>query len=329
MIARLHAFALRSLIHTLSGLGARKRLSVLTFHQVLDAPDDLNPSELNTADFCAFLDFLQAHCKVLPLDAGLAAVASGTLPSGAVSLTFDDGYPEWSRSVAQALLARNMHATFFVTSGTLDGSRLWHEDIIQCVRNLKAPLVQLSPQLAGHNASLTVPQTRLQLLRGMLKHAKGMPLAERGQWIAALEDSLGSVADPSPWRFDAQSVAELDAKGFGIGAHTVCHPILNLCTADEARHEIGASREMLQAVAHQPIRYFAYPNGRPHADFGLGHVTMVQACGYDGAFTTSPGCVDHTTDPFQQPRFGPWKASANGFGRQLVRNLMAAAETTS
>ena len=124
-----------------------------------------------------------------------------------------------------------------------------------------------------------------------------------------------------PRPFDADSVRLLHSQGFDIGAHTVEHPILTECTREQARSEIGASKEELEAIIGGRVHSFAYPNGRPNTDYGQEHVDMVKALGYKVAVTTSNGAATRGADIFQLPRFTPWGLSDERIAYQLARNM--------
>ncbi len=66
---------------------------------------------------------------------------------------------------------------------------------------------------------------------------------------------------------------------------------------------------------------FAYPNGRPQQDYTAEHVAMVRDAGFAAAVSTARGAADRTTDPFQLPRFTPWRREPLGFDLLLARNL--------
>ena len=57
------------------------------------------------------------------------------------------------------------------------------------------------------------------------------------------------------------------------------------------------------------VDLFAYPNGRPGADYGSEHVRMVREAGFTAAFTTAWGAASAASDAFQLPRFTPWSRS--------------------
>jgi glycosyltransferase involved in cell wall biosynthesis/peptidoglycan/xylan/chitin deacetylase (PgdA/CDA1 family) len=309
----------QSVFSLLSPAGPGGRLSVLLFHKIPTVADPLTTGEMDLAGFERILDFIGKNANVMPLPAATAALQAGKLPKRAMALTFDDGYAEWIDNVSPALRKRNLPGTFFVTTGQLSGSALWHERIVAAVRALPDTGFSLPYGFASYN-NLSLPGSRLRLVEELQERLKYAPLPDRVGAIEVLEQQARSVIDlPRP--FDTESVRTLHNQGFDIGAHTVHHPILNECTRAQAREEIGASKEELEAIIGGRVHSFAYPNGRPNEDYGPEHVEMVRSLGYTSAVTTSNGVSTRHSDIFQLPRFTPWGLSDERIAFQLARNM--------
>ncbi|MBS0501410.1 MAG: polysaccharide deacetylase family protein, partial [Proteobacteria bacterium] len=129
----------RLVLNTLS----KDKLSVFLFHKVPQQPDPLVPTDMSVARFEHLLDCTFSQLTVLPLEDAITRLQAGSLPRGAACITFDDGYPDWLNGVAPALRRRNLHATFFITSGQFDGVPLWHERILAAVRCLPGPVLDM------------------------------------------------------------------------------------------------------------------------------------------------------------------------------------------
>ena len=309
----------QSLFSLLSPAGPGGRLSILLFHKIPTVADSLATGEIDLARFDFILDFLADNAHVMPLTEATVALQAGTLPKGAMALTFDDGYAEWIENVSPALRRRNLPATFYVTTGHLAGSALWHERIIAAVRALPDAGSAL-PHGVGAYPDLGLPGSRLRLVDELQARLKYVALAERIGAIEVLEaQACSAISLPRP--FDHASVRMLHSQGFDIGAHTVQHPILTESTPAQARVEIGACKEELEAIIGARVRCFAYPNGRPNADYGQEHVDMVKSLGYTSAVTTSNGAASRHADLFQLPRFTPWGSSYGRMAFQLARNM--------
>jgi peptidoglycan/xylan/chitin deacetylase (PgdA/CDA1 family) len=299
---------------------SKDKLSVFLFHKVPQQCDPLVPADVNMARFEQLLDHTFSKLHVLPLEEAIGRLQAGTLPRRAACITFDDGYPDWLAGVAPALRRRNLHATFFITSGQFDGVPLWHERILAAVHRLPGPLLDLGIPFLPAQPVGSIDERRRQVQR-LEQELKYLTLFRREQILMQLEAEAGVRATDVPVMSEVQ-LRDLHSQGFGIGAHTALHPILDYCNPDEVEREIGGARERLQAIVRGPVNGFAYPNGRPYADFSRLHVDAVKRAGYRYAVTTHWGVAGASTSPFQIPRFTPWAEHDWHVTYQLVRNLM-------
>lgn len=306
----------RALLHALS----KDRLSVFLFHKVPIRPDPLVPSDIDLASFERLLDQVLSRFTVLPLEEAIQRLAQDRLPRCAACITFDDGYIDWMHGAASALLKRQMHATFFITIGQFDGSPLWHERIQAAIRQAPGPTLDLGiPSLPPQPVATLEDRQRLVLrLESELKY---LNLSRREQLLCRLEAVSGS--QPQRLRvLTPDALRDLHSQGFAIGAHTANHPILDYCTAEEAVREIGGTREELRHLIGGDVAGFAYPNGRPYADFSRLHVQAVRQAGYRYAVTTHWGVANPRTSPYQIPRFTPWAKREWHAFFQVGRNLL-------
>src|SRR5262249_207294 len=113
----------------------------------------------------------------------------------------------------------------------------------------------------------------------------------------------------------------------GIGGHTATHPILAALEESAARREIVEGRDVLQGIVRQPVRLFAYPNGKPNVDYSAVHVRMIKALGFAAAVSTAPGAARAETSSWGLGRFSEGDGRGGGGGIRLGRNLFKPADT--
>jgi len=302
------------------GLLSRQKLSVFLFHKVPSRTDTLTPYEMVLPVFERVLDFIDQHFKVIPLEDAVTALARGRLPAGAACITFDDGYPGWVDNVAPALQRRDLHATFFITSGQFDGEPMWHERVISALRQATVPALDI-PGLGLPLLALGSEGERRTAIALVENYLKYFPLATRDELLTQIERAVG-VDKAQVHCMSAHDLRQLHNIGFAIGGHTISHPILSLCDPALAMREIGGVRERLHGLIGGPVSAFAYPNGRPIVDFNADHVDMVRRAGYKCAVTTQWGGGSAASCPFQIPRFTPWGPDQLRMALQVGRNLM-------
>jgi peptidoglycan/xylan/chitin deacetylase (PgdA/CDA1 family) len=305
----------------LSPAGNAARLTVLMYHRVLADPDPLT-GEVHAQHFDLQMRALREYFTVLPLFEAVDRLTSRTLPSRAVAITFDDGYADNALIALPILTAHGLHATFFVADGYLDGGRMFNDTVIEAVRRLQEPMLELS--VPGVPSALPVGslEEKRQALARILGTVKYLEPEHR---LRAVEQIAARAAAPLPTdlMMTREQVRSLVRAGMDVGGHTVNHPILSSVESDTARREIETNRSNLRAITGKEIALFAYPNGVPGKDFAYEHTALVRAAGYKAAVTTSWGAADAGCDPYQLPRFTPWDREARRFALRLMHNLMA------
>lgn len=294
-------------------------LSVFLFHKV---PSQVDPlvSELCLAKFERLLDQTLRSFKVLPLSEAVSRLTAGTLPRMAACITFDDGYADWMNGVVPALASRDLHATFFITTGQFDGMPLWHERIHAAVRKLPDGLLNLGEAIMPSTTLLNQIDKR-ELIKNLERDLKYLTLEKREQILQKIESHANLNLNQVPV-MSVKQLRDLHSQGFGVGAHTALHPILNFCSSKQIEEEIGGARERLEGIVGGTIEGFAYPNGRPNADFSPVHVQAVKRAGYRFAVTTHGGVANRNTSVFQIPRFTPWAEREWHITYQLMRNFL-------
>ncbi len=305
---------------TLLGVAGGRRLSILIYHRVHREADPLFPGEPDARRFDRQMAWVGSALNVLPLRDAVDLLAQGRLPPRAASITFDDGYADNAEVAAPILRRHGFAATFFIATGFLDGGRMWNDTIIEAVRRASGTALAL-PALGLPPLPIESPSARRAAIDRIIDHLKYRPAAERQVRVDELAQATGHDL-PDDLMMRSDQVRSLAAAGMDIGGHTVTHPILARIGPALAETEIRAGRAMLEAVVGRPITLFAYPNGRPGADYGPEHVAMVRDLGFAAALSTHRGTAGAATDPFQLPRFTPWGGTFARFVAGLARNQL-------
>jgi peptidoglycan/xylan/chitin deacetylase (PgdA/CDA1 family) len=296
-----------------------QRLLVLIYHRVLATADPLVPREMTAAVFSWQMRLLQRYAKVLPMREALERLASGTLPRRAVCVTFDDGYADNERIALPILAQFDVPALIFVSTGFLDGGRMWNDTLIESVRRLRPGRHDLAP-LGASRVDVDGGASRIALIRELIGQIKHLDPAERLARVRWLEQYCGAEL-PRDLMMTSGQLRTLHAAGVELGAHTVSHPILVKLPAAAAAEELSASRARLESIIGEPVRYFAYPNGRPGEDYDTTHVEMARNCGFEAAFSTRRGACSAASDRWQLPRFTPWDRTPARWLARLVLEL--------
>ena len=315
---------LNPLLKLMSPSGAKARLSVLIFHRVHLQPDPLFSHEMQASRFDEICGWLKSFCNVLPLDEAMKRLQAGTLPSRAACVTFDDGYAD-NCHVAMPILKRHqLTATFFISTGFLDGGCMWNDAVIESIRRTPLAVLKLEDPLGPHFANVLVGslEEKVNAIHKIIADLKYRSIAERaacvGQIVVRAQVSL-----PTNLMMTSDEVRSMWHAGMQIGAHTVSHPILATLDRASAAAEISESKRTLESILGDRVSLFAYPNGKPDVDYTPESVDVVRELGFDAAFTTQWAVATAATDVCQIPRFTPWDRTKFRFGARLLGNLVA------
>ncbi len=313
---------MKPLFSMLSGQGEQARLTTLIFHRVLKDPDPLVPDEIHARRFDDICRWLKSWFVVLPLTEAIGRLRDRSLPSRALGITFDDGYAD-NQEVAVPILRRHgLTATFFVSTGFLDGGRMWNDSLLEVVRRSPGPQLDLRSLPGGVDlglVDLSSLAARRAAVPKLLLGLKYLPVPVRMQAVDEVVRRSGAAL-PDDLMMSSGQVRRLCEDGMSVGAHTVMHPILATSNDAEARAEILAGRQALETITGCAVTLFAYPNGKPGRDYGPRDVTLVREAGFKAAFSTSPGVCSPDSDLFQLPRYTPWRQSRLLFAAQLGAN---------
>jgi peptidoglycan/xylan/chitin deacetylase (PgdA/CDA1 family) len=299
--------------------GSSARLTVAMYHRVVSVPDPLFPEVPDASSFAAQMTQLRTWFNVLPLDQAITRLTAGNLPARSLAVTFDDGYAD-NQIVALPILERlGLHATFFITTGFLDGGMMWNDTVIEAVRRFNGDRLDLC-DLGLEAHSTATPFDRRRTIDLLISRIKYLPPGERETRAQRIAQRV-AVTLPRDLMLRSAQVRDMHARGMGIGAHTVSHPILANLSDNDARMEMAESKARLEALVGASVDLFAYPNGKAGEDYRQEHVAMARQLGFRAAFSTLPGAVYRDSDLYQLPRFTPWSRKPSRAALQFLRNL--------
>jgi len=303
-------------IMTLSPLG-RQRLSILIYHRVLREKDWMRPGTPTAVEFAWKMRMLRRHFTFLPLPEAIRLLRNGALPPRAACVTFDDGYAD-NFTVALPILQRYaIPATVFVATGFLDGGRMWNDTVVESLRYHPTEVLDLSE----FGLPVYVTDTGLARRRAaydIIMHCKYLEPIRRRDIIESVVGRTRGL--PDDLMLTTTQLRDLHRQGVEIGGHTCFHPILSSLSLTRAREEIIGGKNQLEDIIGEPLRLFAYPNGRPNQDYLQEHVALVKEAGFEAAVSTQWGVAGPRSDPFQLPRFTPWDKSSTKFLLRMALN---------
>ena len=296
------------------------RLCVLNYHRILSGPDPFLDSEPDAATFDWQMALLKQCFNVLPLHEAVQMLPTERMPPRAVAISFDDGYRSIHDLALPILVKHGLPATVFVTTGhMIDDGSMWNDMILEAMRRL--PSVPLDLRVLGLEVyPMTSAIERKQAAGTLTERCKYMTPPERTRFTNHLQN-LAGCSLRQDLMLTTDMVRTLTRNHVEIGGHTVNHPILTRLEDDVATREITGNKAHLEEIIGQPLRLFAYPNGKRPTDYDERHIAMVAQAGYAAAFTTVGRAATAAYSPFEIPRRRPWDATPLLFAVRLLRWL--------
>lgn len=236
------------------------------------------------------MDYVRRHFEVLSFEDLIDRFCTGRpLPPNAALVTFDDGYRD-NYDLAYPILRRyDLPATIFLVTGLIDSTqRMWWDELAAIVSTTEAKRVSV-PGLG--RIRLETSRDRLRAMERLRRHFKAISDDERRNRLKALRNELGSGMQPEveertylTW----DEVRTMNQHRITFGAHTHSHPILTRVSIERAEQEIADSKRIVERELGQPVRFFAYPNGR-RGDFDAQTRMILSEHGFEAAVTLVHG----------------------------------------
>lgn len=288
-----------------SGQNARhlKRLdgtcaAVLTYHRVLPRSAaeaaSVEPGMYVTPQtFARHLDWLCESYRILPLNEIVDRLTQGkTLPTGAVAITFDDGWRDNHEYAFAQLAARSLPATaFIVTQRVGSDGAFWPDEV--CRR-----MAQLSIQEGRMIAEKLGAGTVGDPTQVLLAHFKSLPEHQRSR----LHDEFVSRTPPPPVStrelLNWNEIENAAADGIDFESHGATHAILDRIDPEIAQRELGSSLSTLRERGLARHGFIAYPSG----GYSEQVAQLAEEVGYTAAFTTEPALITASCPPMARPR---------------------------
>lgn len=297
--------------------------AVVNYHGVIPADhptDKLLDGNLAQPDTLRQqLQFLKSHYHILHPDDFRACIEQDKdeqeqheqdqheqgkqFPARAVLITCDDGLLNTLTDMLPILQSEGVSCLFLVTAASCSNEpgMLWYEELYHLMR-----IKPLTPDLQLPEETAKSPSATFQSRWwNTVRSASRLDAKTRTDWMRQLRNHSGptqALDSERRWRLlNITELKQLADAGMTIGAHTLSHPVLSLCTEEEARREIQESKFNLEQALGRKIWAFAYPFGNP-STMGERELRLAREAGFACAFLNVEHWRSQHSNPFAIPR---------------------------
>ncbi|MCA1366649.1 polysaccharide deacetylase family protein [Bradyrhizobium sp. BRP14] len=286
---------------------ARGRGAIFTLHHVRPKlPRAFDPN----AHLEITPEFLEVAVQTLKRD-GYRFVRLEDVPACLASkdgrpfacFTLDDGYRNNLDHGLPMFERHGVPFTVFVTAGYVDRTHtLWWETLADLLSTVQAFRFDF-----GAGGESMVVATLAEKQAAFDRIAAHIHDGDEAHAVAALnrtaaEHGVDPLAITERLTLDEAGLrALLESPLASLGGHTTSHRALARLDEDEARREISASADRVQAITGRRLLSFAYPYGDRLAVSPRDH-RLAAGLGFAVAVTTEPGMLSAAANPHALPR---------------------------
>ena len=210
-------------------------------------------------------------------------------------ISFDDGYKSFYTVIFPVLQKHKIPVSLFVSPQVIIlDKNYWFQEMEgyneALLKNIIAGRLNVSSDLLGRFSIMAI--------------FKCLPANTINDIIVQYQQQTGTGIKASE-NISINQLKEMSSSGLiTVGAHTINHPVLANETDSGCRYEIEGSIKQLESILGQPVKYFAYPNGRPGFDFDEREISYLKENKITLAFSTELAHISTNTNPLSIPRMG-------------------------
>lgn len=241
------------------------------------------------------ITFLKKKYKVITIKQLESFLYNDDIISNFCHITVDDGHESFYNVIYPILKKLMVPCSLFVSPKMcIERKNFWFQEI-------KSFDINDVQKTVSDYLELDVDTVKRYKLFSILKNLPYQDIEK----IIIEHKYKHNIGDLPYINITTDQLIEIDKDGLiSIGAHTENHPILANENEQTSIYEIKTSFYKLENIIGHKIRYFAFPNGIPHLDFGEREIKILKEIDCKIAFTTSKGNLHKGVDPLLLPRIG-------------------------
>lgn len=283
--------------------------AVINYHSfVNNLEQSINPHPTVThriEDFKKEILFLKKYFEIISLDQLCESLKTGQLFNRpTVCITVDDGNQDNYALLFPVIKEQGVPVTIFLTTGAMGGNeRLWFQELEATFLQSKREAINLNGIFEGKNFSLKSLENKRASYSRIIQKLKNITTAERNRYMHIIQEKLGKPVYTNRLMMNWDEAREMRKNNVYFGAHTVSHPILTNVSLEEGKKEILESKKKIEQELGEPVKHFAFPNGRPR-DFNENLNTYCKEIGFESVASCDYGVNKRAEDVWNLKRVG-------------------------
>lgn len=247
----------------------RKKLLILYYHGICKDGFDLlkgyDERHLPQSLFRSQLEYLKKHgySFVTLTEAVQILQERKPIRERLVTLTFDDGFCNIVQNAYPIMFELGGKGCFYVVTDLIGTQQvLWTDWIETVIRQTNSDQIDLDFEGKMLSFVLRSKSQREKAMRKIKLLLKTLDWDKRCAYLAKIQPSE-PIQPPSDFFLaNWDELRSLDPNVLEIGSHTCSHLELGINLSEETLdHEIGRSKQVLEAALGRPIVHFCFPSG--------------------------------------------------------------------
>ena len=243
----------------------KKSLRIIYYHLVTDNDPGYYFSQkaISAVMFKKHIKYFKKHFQIISLDNAINLASDGKPLGGKLVITIDDGFRENHSTIAPILYDEKVDATFFFTTNFIDNNdMMWRNKLLLINKNKPQNFYKI---LNNISSQYKLPNIKINqnLMQWSLENWS-MELKEtivNKLWSEVMSFSVSEYLEENRPYCSRSQIKEIIDSGFGLGSHSLSHPVFSKLNYKEVSKEIIKSSEELSVLSGKNIKYFSYPFG--------------------------------------------------------------------
>jgi peptidoglycan/xylan/chitin deacetylase (PgdA/CDA1 family) len=259
--------------------------------------------QISLTDMQCAIQALSTMYKFISIDDAVNQIKNNNIEEDAVVFTFDDGFHDNYTYLNPILKENKIPVTLYVNPSVIGTSRsLWFQAVNNIFFNTNKSNIYI--KINNTNYDTTTQKNRCKSAFHFMRYLQANHPPVR------FHEIINNISEKHSMPLDIdrhiawEELASLSNEPYvTIGAHTMNHYPLNLCSDSLAKEEIMRSKITLESNLDIKVNHFSYPRGH-RSDFSKKHIAMIKEAGFVSASSTIRGITRGSDNQFCLKRNG-------------------------